>query len=730
MDKTKKYETVFGSWKVGKLLGKGSFGSVYEITREEFGNTYRAALKIISIPQEDEDIKSRMLEGTDPESVSAYYDGVLREIVNENEIMSQLKGNSNIVSYEDHMIIPHEDGIGHDILIKMELLTPLVDYMLEHTLDEKDVIRLGIDMCRALELCHNKSIIHRDIKPQNIFLSDNGNFKLGDFGIARTIEKTTGGLSKKGTYKYMAPEVYRGDEYGTTVDLYSLGMVMYTLLNNNRSPFLPQPPEKISHNIEEESRARRLRGEPVPAPVNASSALSQIILKACSFYPQDRFRTAAEMRQALEYLYEDYDARMDETVQMIPGFNPAPGIDQMSDTGRIPPYGAQQAYAYQDQYGHPGASAGPQYVGQPSYRQTGSYGPVDTQSGRNHYGYGQAPGYTDQNGQVFGGTQNGYYPAAGGMKGQNGFEQPVHVESKKSRLPIIAAVIIGLLFIGAGIFVLITQPGMNNADLSALMKEPVFTGYDGFGVVSEKPVLDEAKVNAFLDKIKDETERENTIQVLETVKYKCEPDKSLENDDTVIIHASFDSDLAESLDVTVKSIEDEVTVSGLAELPEYVKSRGNIKMFKGHLYEVVDESLYWSKAKKACEEKGGHLATITNRKEQDFVANLIEEQGNKKNYWLGASDHEHEDEWKWITGETWDYANWRIRQPDNRDGDNKDHDQDYLQISCASYDPDRYMLWWDMCDSGISDPYKGPPNYKDTDYSGYICEWDGINETE
>ena len=50
---------------------------------------------------------------------------VLKEIINENEIMAQLKGNSNIVSYEDHMIIPHDDGIGYDILIRMELLTPL-----------------------------------------------------------------------------------------------------------------------------------------------------------------------------------------------------------------------------------------------------------------------------------------------------------------------------------------------------------------------------------------------------------------------------------------------------------------------------------------------------------------------------------------------------------------------------------------------------------------------------
>ena len=241
----KKYEPVFGAWYLGKMLGKGSFGKVFEITREEFGETYKAALKVISVPQDDEDVKARLSGGTDTETISEYYKELLKEIANENRIMTQLKGNSNIVSYEDHQIIPHDDGIGYDILIRMELLTPLVDRMIERNLSKEETIKLGIDICRALELCHRKNIIHRDIKPQNILISDNGDFKLGDFGISRTMEKTTGGMSKKGTYKYMAPEVFRGEDYDSTADIYSLGIVLYMLLNGNRTPFLPQAPERI-----------------------------------------------------------------------------------------------------------------------------------------------------------------------------------------------------------------------------------------------------------------------------------------------------------------------------------------------------------------------------------------------------------------------------------------------------------------------------------------------------
>ena len=145
---------------------------------------------------------------------------------------------------------------------------------------------------------HN--IIHRDIKPENIFVSDSGDFKLGDFGIARTIEKTTGGLSKKGTYNYMAPEVYKGSPYGSTVDLYSLGIVLYRLLNENRTPFLPPYPELITHRDRESALVKRFQGTPLPLPSNGRGRLGEIVLKACAYEPKERYSSPAQMRQELE----------------------------------------------------------------------------------------------------------------------------------------------------------------------------------------------------------------------------------------------------------------------------------------------------------------------------------------------------------------------------------------------------------------------------------------------
>lgn len=305
MNYYKKYEPIFGSWHIVREIGEGSFGKVFEIEREDFGHTYKAALKAVTIPQSKAEIETIRDEGMDDESITKYFRGFVEELIEEFHLMSKLKGESNIVSYEDHRVIEHEDSIGWDILIRMELLRPLTKYTKDHHLAENDVINLGIDICKALELCRKHSIVHRDIKPENIFVSESGKFKLGDFGIAKTVEKTSGGLSKKGTYSYMAPEVYKGDEYGASVDIYSLGLVLYRYLNNNRTPFLPMPPEVPTHYDRTVAIDRRIKGAQIPPPANASKQMSNVILKACAYHSADRYSSPTEMREALEGLISE-----------------------------------------------------------------------------------------------------------------------------------------------------------------------------------------------------------------------------------------------------------------------------------------------------------------------------------------------------------------------------------------------------------------------------------------
>jgi len=304
-------DKVLVNWKLTRLIGEGSFGRVFEASREEFGRVYQSAIKIITIPQSQSEIRSVLAEIAEESMLSEYFRTFVDDLVNEVSLMSRLKGNSNIVSYEDHSVIRHKDKIGWDIIVRMELLTPLLQYLIKQALTWHDVIRLGIDLCRALELCQKYNIIHRDIKPENIFIAECGDFKLGDFGIARTVEMSASGLTRKGTFTYMAPEVYRGDSYDSSVDIYSLGIVLYRMLNDNRAPFMPDYPKPVTHTDRSAALTKRIGGVDLPRPKNAIGRMAEIVLKACSFRPADRYSTPKQMRAELQAeLYKQRDKSM------------------------------------------------------------------------------------------------------------------------------------------------------------------------------------------------------------------------------------------------------------------------------------------------------------------------------------------------------------------------------------------------------------------------------------
>ncbi len=305
-DYYKRYEPLFGKWTIEKKLGSGSYGSVFQIQcRDNFdGTVYHSALKAITVPSSEDEAPS-LLGSMDEKSTAEYYRSFVKELTNEIHLMSRLKGHTNIVSYEDHMVYPHEDGIGWDVLIRMELLTPIHQHFQPMaSIPSQEVVKLGIDMCRALEVCQKYNIIHRDIKPANIFISETGDYKLGDFGVARIASAATGASTFAGTTYYMAPEIQRGGKYTASVDIYSLGLVMYQLLNGRRMPFFPQPPQVPTPDILRTAQERRLAGEPLPQPVYADPQLAAVVLKACAPAPADRFADPAQMRRALEALSE------------------------------------------------------------------------------------------------------------------------------------------------------------------------------------------------------------------------------------------------------------------------------------------------------------------------------------------------------------------------------------------------------------------------------------------
>ncbi|MBR5518212.1 MAG: serine/threonine-protein kinase [Clostridia bacterium] len=283
-ERLKSYEPLWENWTyTGEFLGEGAMSSVFEIQSTAMGLRELAALKIITVKR---DFRG---EVKIPENA-----------LNEIKILRTLSGCVNIVQYHDstQRQIFDENGTLKeiDILIKMEKLQPLSE---GDNISADQVTKLAKDMCNALIHASEYSIIHRDIKPQNIFVDKDGTYKLGDFGIAKIVSDFSQNFTTNiGTMAYTAPEIYRNTvgTYDISSDIYSLGLVLYVFLNNGYLPFANN-----SSSLHD-AIAKRLSGAPFPSPSNGSKSLKSIVMRACNSDLTKRYRTPQEMLEDLELL--------------------------------------------------------------------------------------------------------------------------------------------------------------------------------------------------------------------------------------------------------------------------------------------------------------------------------------------------------------------------------------------------------------------------------------------
>lgn len=319
--------SVWPEWKIIKRLGRGTYGAVYEIMRDDLGSSYKCALKVLQMtvstpgayaPNPEPGFQGQLTAefGFAPGNIrtgrifpetfsdSDSLEEFVRNVSTEIDLMIQLKGAPGIVSIEDYAVLRERDRC--TILIRMEELEGLRHFLdRTGTVSRELVIRLGMDICTALSFCERSNILHRDIKPGNIFYSDKSGFKLGDFGISRRMESMHEKMlmTGTGTPMYMAPEIYHGERYNNTVDIYSLGLVLYNLLNGGLPPFYDTAGGQGRGGGSTErhyANMRRLKGEPLPLPAFADPELGAVICKACAPQSEGRFATAGEFRQALQ----------------------------------------------------------------------------------------------------------------------------------------------------------------------------------------------------------------------------------------------------------------------------------------------------------------------------------------------------------------------------------------------------------------------------------------------
>ena len=286
-------------WAVENEIGRGSVGSVYRISRALFGKRSYSAMKVLHIPHESSDVLSLRSQGMSDASISSYFLEQHNMLKDEIALMNELKSSANIVSIEDFYVERSSGRFGWTFYIRMELLESLPDYRLRHEMSVREAVICVRDIASALESCENAHIIHRDVKPANIFRNRDGLFKLGDFGIAKQLDCSSGARSIIGTPNYEAPEVALGYSYGHTVDIYSLGLVLFILLNNGQRPFIDPSAENVSYKELLEANKRRLAGEMLPRPANADAVLAGILEKTCAYNTLNRYQHAGEFKNAL-----------------------------------------------------------------------------------------------------------------------------------------------------------------------------------------------------------------------------------------------------------------------------------------------------------------------------------------------------------------------------------------------------------------------------------------------
>ena len=164
----------------------------------------------------------------------------------------------------------------------------------EGRLMPRRALEITADICAALEFSHRHGIIHRDIKPGNVMLNQNGQVKVMDFGIARALASGATTMTQTsaviGTAQYLSPEQARGEAVDARSDVYAAGCVLYELLCGN-PPFVGDSPVSVAYqHVREDPKPPSYVNHEVPPDVDA------VVIKALAKNPLNRYQSAGEMR--------------------------------------------------------------------------------------------------------------------------------------------------------------------------------------------------------------------------------------------------------------------------------------------------------------------------------------------------------------------------------------------------------------------------------------------------
>ncbi len=260
-----------GKYRLDSLIGTGGMANVY---------------KAFCIP-EQKTVAVKILKDEYKEDAE-----FVRRFKLEAKAVLALSHENIVRSYD----VGEDLGCYYIVLEYVEGITLKDSIQKEGGLSPKDAVSIACQMLDALSHAHEKGIIHRDVKPQNVIVNKRGKAKLADFGIARDVTgstRTFAGANVLGSVHYLSPEQAKGEQAHIESDIYSMGITLYEMLTGS-VPFVGETPVSI---------ALKHLNEEIPAPLSVDPtlprSLSDIVVKASSKDPALRYHSAKDMRHDL-----------------------------------------------------------------------------------------------------------------------------------------------------------------------------------------------------------------------------------------------------------------------------------------------------------------------------------------------------------------------------------------------------------------------------------------------
>lgn len=284
MSEVKLISPMLDNFDMGGPISEHNGVTCYPAMRKDSDDKY--IVKTISVPASQTQLDALLLTGAYSNEAAAleYFKDIADSIIDEVEVLLKLSSLEGFLPFIDWQVVTMEDRVGYVIYLLTTYKRSLKKYFQRDQMTHLAAVNLGLDMCAALAVCRKSGYMYVDLRPSNIYISEDKEFRIGDLGFIRLNSLRYATLPDKYRSPYTAPEL--NDPFAPlnkTIDIYAAGLILYQAYNGGRLPFDDDyAPQEV-----------------FDAPMYADYEMAEIILKACNPDPAKRWQNPIEMGQAI-----------------------------------------------------------------------------------------------------------------------------------------------------------------------------------------------------------------------------------------------------------------------------------------------------------------------------------------------------------------------------------------------------------------------------------------------